>query len=145
MTVDNNKLQELFEKLNRNSPQEYEGKPIENNPEREYMKYGIFDDAMGEKQFLCIRMIADDTIESIRNTPIEELENEDFVMDKPMRYSFDEQDWVETKGLGRMISDTSFRFVEEEHFCDVLLQEIAERKTEGPSQKSGHNPTEMNL
>ena len=93
---------------------------------RSYTKFGIYDDGNDHKEFITVQMIADDGIEAIKNTPIEELDDDDFVMDKPMKYDFETNNWSEEKGLTRIISDSSFSFVDEDEFYDVLLQEITD-------------------
>jgi len=95
---------------------------------RSYTKFGIYHAGNDHKEFITVQMIADDCIEAIKNTPIEELDDDDFVMDKPMRYDFDVNNWREEKGLTRLISDSSFSFIDEDEFYDELLQEISDHK-----------------
>lgn len=95
---------------------------------RSYTKFGIYDDGNDHKEFITVQMIADDSIEAIKNTPLEELDDDDFVMDKPMKYDFETNNWSEEKGLTRMISNASFNFIDEDEFYDELLQEISDHK-----------------
>lgn len=126
-------LGRLRDKLGQSFLSTSDGKRLEGD-DRSYTKFGIFNDGQDFKEFITVQMTADDDIEAIRNTPIAELDDDDFVMDKPMKYDFDTNNWQEQKGLINMISNSSFSFVDENAFYDELLEEISDRqKLEGPT------------
>ena len=126
-------LGRLRDKLGQSFLSTSDGKRLEGD-DRSYTKFGIFNDGKDFKEFITVQMTADDDIEAIRNTPIAELDDDDFVMDKPMKYDFDTNNWQEQKGLINMISNSSFSFVDENAFYDELLEEISDRqKLEGPT------------
>ncbi|MGN7437734.1 MAG: hypothetical protein ACTHOO_03745 [Alcanivorax sp.] len=128
-------LGRLRDKLGQSFLSTSDGKRLEGD-DRSYTKFGIFNDGQDFKEFITVQMTADDDIEAIRNTPIAELDDDDFVMDKPMKYDFDTNNWQEQKGLINMISNSSFSFVDENAFYDELLEEISDRqKLEGPTGK----------
>ncbi len=126
-------LERLKDKLGESFLSTSDGNRLKDD-DRSYTKFGIYHDGSDHKEFITVRMIADDGIEAIKDTPIEELDDDDFVMDKPMKYDFDVNNWREEKGLTRMISDSSFSFIDEDEFYDELLQEISDhQKLDGTS------------
>ena len=124
--MDDQKFQELSDKFGETFLRTSDGTNLGRDT-RSYTKFGIYDEGQGHKEFISVQMIADDSSELIKNTPLDELDDDDFVMDKPMKYDFDAKTWADVKGLTHTISDSSFSFVSEDEFYDELLQAISDK------------------
>lgn len=105
---------------------------------RDFVRYGIHNEGSEYERFISLRYVADDDVEAIRNTPTKDLDYEDCLMDKPMIFDMDEQDWMEAKGTINMIHDSAFVFYDDsDEFYDKLQEAVenhnAENDTAGPA------------
>lgn len=111
-------------------PEEIQGEEHFALSSRAIVRYGIHDEGSELQKFISLHYVADDEIESIRETPTEELQYEDCLMDKPMIFDMEQNDWVETKGTINMIHDSSFVFYDDvEAFIDKLQIAVEEYKS----------------
>lgn len=84
----------------------------------QYVKYGVYSDPSGRKEFIGVIMERDETSES----PPEQLTEDDYVQHSIMRFDFRTDQWLSAPGLMRTVSSTSFHFYDDEDsFVDELL------------------------
>lgn len=115
-------------------PPEIEGEEDFELDNRDIIRYGIHNEGSEYQRFICLRYVADDEVEAIRNTPTEDLEYDDCLMDKPMIFDMEKHDWVEQKGTINMIHDSAFVFYDDvDEFYDKLQDAAEAYRASGPA------------
>ena len=104
------------------------GEHLTDGEQRSFTKFGIYNDGHGHEEFISIHMTADDAQPGVAKAPFDELDDDDFIMDKPMRFDFETNSWEERAGLMKMISSPSFSFMEQDAFFNELLSAISHHK-----------------
>ncbi|MCB1593022.1 MAG: hypothetical protein KDI90_11295 [Alphaproteobacteria bacterium] len=105
---------------------------------QEYIKYGVYNDPSGKTAFLCVIMERDDQ----STEPEDSLTEDDYFPKKVYRYDLEKNNWIPEPGLMRLISQTSFHFLDsEDEFMDAVVIYMDRKQREsGESLEKDEGP-----